>query len=666
MESGECVSTGATTASEKIDDVSAPHRKAEVIVQADNFGSNSAPEFQERTDLKNDVPHSYSSVEQDQLLAQLSVDSAHRTVTETEADVNNLPTVVSNASSGASSASMNDPSRQLTSPTPAQLVRKKDGTFARVPYVGTSERRMLPAPGSLDHWASANHSLSIRIPTTLETQEELHGMVSSALAQVLAQDDRSPMTVRERNSSPSPSYSPKSGLSPSESPKGPRSGSSSVSHPLEELLVAANLQTMVSVKPGLLVGCAPRSFKWSPSTSRGSSLSPKLSPASHHVKNVPQLDCSGDEFGSHQSSESNGTGDGRTHRSTAPRRGARRSSPEGRSPKRRVRRNSESPNRSVIISPHAAARFGNLDALKRLFLMLGTPDTPNALSFTCLHMAASYGHTSCVEWLLSNGGSANLDLASAQGWTPLHLACRAGHHESAQRLIDAGASLRLQDKYGRTPLHLACIGANSRCVEAILARDPEAVKDADGDKWGCVHYAARCNNAEVLQLLLNAQADPSQADHDGWTALHNCARNGQRRCAEILLASNASLLCTTRHSETALHVACRCSKSKVIVALLEAAAQGPNLAELLQMLDHRGCTPLMSCSSEEVRKQFERTVASLTRPQLGDIGKGLSYKSNQDVLSIQRTDEAAGGRTADPKLASVGYSCAPSKFCLVM
>ena len=568
------------------------------------------------------------------------------------------------ASSGTSSCSNNNADiaavRRGESPTidnveikGPPLFRRKDGSF--IPYVGISERRLLPAPGSLDHWANADQSQSMRASSMI-SNAELHGLVSSALAH----GGRSP-NARASFSTRSPSRSSTTSHSPSESPKGPRTGFSSISHPLEELYAAATLQT-VGVKPGLPLG---RSFKWSPSGSRESSVSPKLQSVKpsdstvQNVKNIPQLDCN-DDYGSHLSSESNGTADGRSHRSAA-RHGSRAPSPQGRSPKRRARRTSESPDRSVIVSPHAAARFGNLDALKRLMILGGGVDLPNALSFTCLHMAASHGHDACVEWILSRYTGADIDRRSDQGWTALHLACRAGHAAVTHQLLEAGAASRLEDKHGRTPLHLACVGSSAGCVRELLDRDAEALRDLDGDRWGCVHYAARCNNAEVLQMLLSGRADPNLADNDGWTPLHNCARNGQRRCVETLLLFKADLLRTNRHRETPLHVACRCSKAKVITDLLDAAVKEQVSGELVQMRDFRDYTPSMACSSEDVRAAFEQRLPSLSNHNQSEILKSVSLKRlEEDRLAPLPTV------VQNDRAVLAGASCIPSKFCSIM
>ena len=131
--------------------------------------------------------------------------------------------------------------------------------------------------------------------------------------------------------------------------------------------------------------------------------------------------------------------------------------------------------------------------------------------------------------------------------------------------------------------------------------------------------------------------------------------------------AKANLLITTRHLETPLHVACRCSKAKVIATLLEAAVIERIHSELVSMLDHRGYTPLMSCSSEDVRRQFEHKLASLTHQHAAELRKSLSIKADLEMPTETTGTEEQTGQTkaADAKVAET-FSCAPSKFCSIM
>lgn len=68
-----------------------------------------------------------------------------------------------------------------------------------------------------------------------------------------------------------------------------------------------------------------------------------------------------------------------------------------------------------------------------------------------LHLAASGGHSGCVEELLFRGAEVNDDPG---GNTALHDACIGGHAACVQLLLAHGAEPDLLAEDGSAPLHL--------------------------------------------------------------------------------------------------------------------------------------------------------------------------------------------------------------------
>jgi hypothetical protein len=61
---------------------------------------------------------------------------------------------------------------------------------------------------------------------------------------------------------------------------------------------------------------------------------------------------------------------------------------------------------------------------------------------------------------------AEVGLADAKGWTPLHLAARVGAAAKVECLLAAGAKASDVNSQGNTPLHLVsclCVGWRWRC-----------------------------------------------------------------------------------------------------------------------------------------------------------------------------------------------------------
>ncbi|KXH64669.1 hypothetical protein CNYM01_08198 [Colletotrichum nymphaeae SA-01] len=91
---------------------------------------------------------------------------------------------------------------------------------------------------------------------------------------------------------------------------------------------------------------------------------------------------------------------------------------------------------------------------------LGVPtDDFDAQGEAAMHVAARRGcGRHCIRILLA--GSANPDVGSRLGWTPLMISTRYGHVEAIAELIRGGARLDQRGFHGWTALHVA--GQNGR------------------------------------------------------------------------------------------------------------------------------------------------------------------------------------------------------------
>ena len=96
-------------------------------------------------------------------------------------------------------------------------------------------------------------------------------------------------------------------------------------------------------------------------------------------------------------------------------------------------------------------------------------------SESALHFFATENRADVARWLLSKGANPN---GTATGGSPLHAAAQLGHSEVCQALIQAGADLNLQDKFGETPLHKASSGGYVEVITRLLdaGADPSIIE----------------------------------------------------------------------------------------------------------------------------------------------------------------------------------------------
>uniref|UniRef100_A0A8R1DGQ6 Uncharacterized protein n=1 Tax=Caenorhabditis japonica TaxID=281687 RepID=A0A8R1DGQ6_CAEJA len=185
---------------------------------------------------------------------------------------------------------------------------------------------------------------------------------------------------------------------------------------------------------------------------------------------------------------------------------------------------------------------------------------------TLLHRLIDDGDQDGAVFLINNGADVNArkeynDAAEDDRFTPAHLAISWAQNEVLQALRDKGADLCEVDSDGRTPAHIGVREQNVHGVEVLLgaenvefipmrdkfgqtvlsqsmsmkdhkiaalivARQPHAAVQTNGNGENLLHQAIRQNDIEsVLFLMAVAKADPTRPITDGSlkTPLHLAA-----------------------------------------------------------------------------------------------------------------------------------------------
>lgn len=214
----------------------------------------------------------------------------------------------------------------------------------------------------------------------------------------------------------------------------------------------------------------------------------------------------------------------------------------------------------------------------------GNGDTP-------LHYAASWGMSSVIPYIISQGGNPNAK--NNKGETPFFAAVKADNPQSVKALFDAKGTVPIdsfaRDILGNTVLH-AAIGWNAReAAEAVLRQiktDAAALLNAKNTAGKTVlHIAAQRGELSFITLCLSYHADINSDDATGRTPLTEAIRYGKTAAALLLLKNNASPMRQDIQGRTALHEAVGTAPASVITALRKAGADP--LAR-----DSYGATPL--------------------------------------------------------------------------
>lgn len=126
--------------------------------------------------------------------------------------------------------------------------------------------------------------------------------------------------------------------------------------------------------------------------------------------------------------------------------------------------------------------------------------------------------------------------------TLLHAAAFIGSMSLARLLVEKkGAQLETRSTGGLTPLFDAVAAGRSAMVIYLLSKNAQVNAQSIVTQSTPLHYAAKRNNASMLQILLQAGANINARTKDGETALHAAAGAGQSKNVSLLLKAGADV-----------------------------------------------------------------------------------------------------------------------------
>ncbi|KAK5830648.1 Serine/threonine-protein phosphatase 6 regulatory ankyrin repeat subunit A [Gossypium arboreum] len=202
---------------------------------------------------------------------------------------------------------------------------------------------------------------------------------------------------------------------------------------------------------------------------------------------------------------------------------------------------------------HIAAAYGQIEILAMLLEKSVNPDVVNRQKQTPLMLAAMHGNISCVKKLIEAGANI-LMFDSIHGRTCLHYAAYYGHSDCLQAILSAAQSspvavswgyarfVNIRDAKGATPLHLAARQRRPDCVHILL--DNGALVCASTGGYGCpgstpLHLAARGGSLDCIRKLLAWGADRLQRDASGRIPYVVALKHKHGACAALLNPSSA-------------------------------------------------------------------------------------------------------------------------------
>lgn len=183
--------------------------------------------------------------------------------------------------------------------------------------------------------------------------------------------------------------------------------------------------------------------------------------------------------------------------------------------------------------------------------------------------AAQARHHQTIGDLLKQGVDPNT--ATPTGETALHWAAHRDDLNVARELIHAGAKI-VPNRYGLSALVPACANGNAAMIELLLdaGADPN-LSEPDGRTPLMV--ASKTGKSEAVRTLLTRGARVDDKEHaQAQTALMWAAAEGHADVVRQLVRAGAQLEAKSKGGFTALHFAARQGKIDVLRALIELGA----------------------------------------------------------------------------------------------
>jgi ankyrin repeat protein len=191
-----------------------------------------------------------------------------------------------------------------------------------------------------------------------------------------------------------------------------------------------------------------------------------------------------------------------------------------------------------------AVREGAVDRVRKLLELGADPNARNTFDQSPLErVPMTRRGRECGRMLVEAG--ADVNARSPSGLTELEIALRDKNSDKVQFLLELGADVRVG-----APVLWAVRTGDQTLLQEFLQRgaDPNAALDADDTDWFAgflkgttpLMRAAAEQPLDVLQLLLEAGADPNAQDRSGRSAADLAIEHGRHNVAEWLQAKGGA------------------------------------------------------------------------------------------------------------------------------
>lgn len=195
---------------------------------------------------------------------------------------------------------------------------------------------------------------------------------------------------------------------------------------------------------------------------------------------------------------------------------------------------------------------------------------------TALMIAAKFGNKNVIDVLLM-AKNISLDLTNKPGYTALMIAVYHGQKDAVRMLVDAGASLEIQDKYNcETALMMAVSKGTDYMliVRDLLTAGASTDEQVDIHGQTALFHATKLRKGAsyMIHTLLIAEAQVDIQDNNGYTCLALLSQIGDINSIHLLLKAGANVNIANHNGDTPLLLAISKGHKKIVQKLIDVGA----------------------------------------------------------------------------------------------
>lgn len=337
------------------------------------------------------------------------------------------------------------------------------------------------------------------------------------------------------------------------------------------------------------------------------------------------------------------------------------------------------------LPPFLAAAYAGHERMIRLLLDAGAnPRLQGAGGTTGLFWASSRGHAHVVNLLMQTPARDDINLPGAKGLTSLMVAAQHGRSDVVRLLLSHGANPAALNAKRQSALHLACHAGHYESASLLLlalggggggAQHDATINGATANGKTPLIFAALSGHPDVCRLLLQGGASAAARDAEGKTALYHASSRGHGDAVEALLAhasAAATIEMATPQGDNALHAACEAGHARVVGLLLahgarlEAARASDGLSALgiaMWYARREVLAPLLLFKTQQDPRGYTREMALYAAAEWGlDETIDALLEAGADIDAL---DDAGGGGGQTPLARAVREGKVDAVRCLL-